>query len=383
MASIGGVVDLQVFLQEVQGLRLFRGGEMRLVITLRASDDPTGLDLGAKVTPWVPLPDGAALQWIARAATFQVPAERCFEAEFVDSAHLHVDLEQRGHAQHVPQSQILVPSQRHGPSVSAAASACVAGFEFPGMWGAAALRLQQQASTVLTTTTTLAQQLGSVAGLADRAEVVGSVVIPVGKRLIRAQVVPSAGDATWVELGSGEPRVGSLLMELRTHLRLGSPTGPPVPLTPSASEGSPGGTPGTPEVGAFPSPGEAGRESSESEAETPDTASGPPRAAAEAAEALVARRRKDQEDWEAMARSWQEAERVQISARAVTEMLASSDVGRPPEWQPLGSARPAAAPEWQGLAAAGGPAPTGFSTRTVQQGVFPVRVPSVAQKTNG
>ena len=45
--------DLKVRVADAQGLRLKSGGEIRLVITLCASDDLQGEAFGAKVTPWL------------------------------------------------------------------------------------------------------------------------------------------------------------------------------------------------------------------------------------------------------------------------------------------------------------------------------------------
>mmetsp|Transcript_148465 Transcript_148465/g.377651 ORF Transcript_148465/g.377651 Transcript_148465/m.377651 type:complete len:792 (-) Transcript_148465:201-2576(-) len=260
MAS--GVCDstvLQVRVADAQGLRLHRGGEIRLVLTLRASDDPQGEAFGAKVTPWLSVPDGEAPQWRAREATFAVPADRCFQAEFVDTAQLHIELMQRGflpphassppasnHSSAVPESPS--PMGATGmPGLSGAAAALGSAGGSLTAWGAAlrpsrgsaALSAALQGASTAIQTTSFAWPLAGVGGgagsAAERGDVMGILALSVGKRLVRAGTGNDVvGDSSWVELreagspGGGGKVKGSLLLELAAaHRNVGPPPPPP------------------------------------------------------------------------------------------------------------------------------------------------------------
>lgn len=197
-----GTVNLQVNVADAQGLRLKKGGEIRLVLTLRATDDTEGEAFGAKVTPWLPVPENEAPVWRARGAVFSVAADRCCQAEFVDSAHLHIALMQKGH--------VLPPDRPGGAPGGAAASSAPRGL---GLLGIAAA-VQGAAA---------AWSLGVGGG--DRGEVVGVIRMPVGKRLVRFGDAGGGFEgASWVHLvesgeshssSAGSSKVkGSLLLEL-------------------------------------------------------------------------------------------------------------------------------------------------------------------------
>merc|ERR1719422_1416340 len=171
-------VELHVCVSEAQGLRLMRGGEIRLVITLRATDDPHGARFGAKVTPWQVVPEGEAPQWRPRECFFVVPADMCFHAEFVDSANLHIALMQRGH-------EPAAGTQLGGVSLTAA---------FRG------------ASSAISTLTQ-----GGAGPAAQRGEDVGVLVVSVGKLLVNGGGL----GPKWVELADSATKVkGSLMLQL-------------------------------------------------------------------------------------------------------------------------------------------------------------------------
>lgn len=202
-------VDLQVRVADAQGLRLHKGGEIRLVITLCASDDPQGEAFGAKVTPWLKVPDDEAPQWRARECVFCVPVERSFQAEFVDTAHLHIALMQKGHS--VPSADGQPKPPTKGGSTST--------------WTTAFKRADLTA--VLREGPSLAWPLGGVLADAsnERGEVIGILKMPIGRRV--AVMAPSSGlsgeEASWLQLSdpSNEGKTkGSLLLELATHHRM-------------------------------------------------------------------------------------------------------------------------------------------------------------------
>lgn len=280
----GGPV-LHVRVADAQGLRLMPGGEIRLVITLRAADDPVGEAFGAKVTPWLEIPSNQAPQWRAREAVFTIPAERCFQAEFVDSAHLHMILMQKGFVQPQqtqPPPPPLPPAEGANPTVLAAG------------W-AAALK-QRGLTAALQTASTLQQHLA--APTPDRGEAVGALRLNVGKRLV-CNSTGTVEDANWVQLvenetgeigvaGQGQRIKGSLLLELAvSHLQAARQNQPPPPPPPPpdaaevrpASEEEKEGTPLTAVLAQAASPRTSAEETSDSASESggaaSDTASTP------------------------------------------------------------------------------------------------------------
>ncbi|CAK0847995.1 unnamed protein product [Prorocentrum cordatum] len=194
--------NLRVKVADAQGLRLMRGGEIRLVITLCARDDPEGDTFGAKVTPWLEVPGLAAPQWKARETSFSVAAERCFQAEFVDSAYVNIDLYQRGHTVPggpQPSADAVAPGGAAGPAGSRSLN-----WSTLKPRGLALNSALQRASSLLNGPTP------------DRGEVVGSLRLPVGKQLACGAQRP----VEWAELldaheqpGRGRAK-GSLLLDV-------------------------------------------------------------------------------------------------------------------------------------------------------------------------
>jgi len=222
MAKDGPAVDLQVRVADAQGLRLQPGGEIRLVITLRAADDPEGEAFGLKVTPWMVVPEGEAPQWRARGAVFSVPADRCYQADFVDSAHLHIALMQRGHT---------VATERAGPPQASARNLGWSALKQKGL----SVALQGASASI-----PLAWPLGSPAS--DRGSVVGILRLPVGQRLACPDDVGSVEDPEWVRLveysADGNERIkGSLLLELVAAYRA-PPSLPSPPSLDAAGNGA-------------------------------------------------------------------------------------------------------------------------------------------------
>eukprot|EP00929_Paragymnodinium_shiwhaense_P097994 TRINITY_DN59558_c0_g1_i1.p1 TRINITY_DN59558_c0_g1~~TRINITY_DN59558_c0_g1_i1.p1 ORF type:complete len:845 (-),score=232.43 TRINITY_DN59558_c0_g1_i1:108-2642(-) len=229
-------VSLQVRVVDAQGLRLNRGGEIRLVITLRAADDLEGEKFGAKVTPWLQVPEDRAPQWRARGAIFSVPEERGFQAEFVESAHLHIALWQKGAIQHAGVSKDAAPA---APAATGAAATGV-------NRGLGLLRLQPKAFADALQKTAAIANAGAIvgaianAGAADRGELVGSLKVPVGRRLVGGKEDSCGGadfseGAAWLELvdsADGDPanakRKGSLLLELGMSYQTGQPSAMPA-----------------------------------------------------------------------------------------------------------------------------------------------------------
>eukprot|EP00434_Breviolum_minutum_P040425 symbB.v1.2.035922.t1/scaffold4951.1/size34176/3 len=195
--------DLKVRVADAQGLRLMSGGEIRLVITLCASDDLQGEAFGAKVTPWLGVPADEAPQWKAREAVFAVPMERCFEATFVDSAHLHIALMQKGHAG-------TGSPERQRPSAGVPPTTAMRGLSVLRQSGLSALRIAEQAAfPAFPLSPDLKRQNG---------EMIGALKIPVGRSLVCGQ--GEFDGAQWVHLlpQKGEGHVkGSLLLEISTN----------------------------------------------------------------------------------------------------------------------------------------------------------------------
>jgi len=251
-------VVCHVRVADAQGLRLFRGGAIRLVITLRSIEDPDGEYFGLKVTPWQEVPQNCAPSWRPREAIFCVPAERCFSAEFVDSAHLHIALMQKEHA--LPVGEVAPP-----PAAP------------PRRFGLlnlnSALRPEGLAAA-------LSGAVAAVQGLAadavpDRGECLGTLRLPVGMRLVSPDATGGMEGLTWVKLvepgDGGQKAKGSLLLELKTahnHLTVPMPQVPRAmpstvaepPQSPSSGSGAqahgevPGSPHGSPAQAAEPSP---------------------------------------------------------------------------------------------------------------------------------
>lgn len=213
---------LQVCVADAQGLRLMRGGEIRLVLTLRAADDPEGETFGAKVTPWQGVPENEAPQWTCRQAIFTVPTERGLQPEFIGSAYLHIALMQRGHS--APAGSSFGGAGSAGGEASRGGLGLLA----RGVVGA----LQETRSALLRGGT--------------RGEVVGSLKLPVGAKLAcpASRGDSGTGGASWVYLheestGSlslgGATRVkGSLLLETTTALK--APQSRPAEGAPAATQ---------------------------------------------------------------------------------------------------------------------------------------------------
>ncbi|CAK9012566.1 unnamed protein product [Durusdinium trenchii] len=190
------------------------GGEIRLVITLCASDDLQGEAFGAKVTPWLKVPTDEAPQWKAREALFAVPMERCFEATFVDSAHLQIALMQKGHAS--PQER---PNKSMAQQVGSLGFSALQG-------GLSALRVE---SFPLGSAVNLGFERQSQGG-----EMIGILKIPVGRRLACGQ--GGNDGAQWVQLQKNETVKGSLLLELATDEHLEAMAAAVIsPVVPTAS----------------------------------------------------------------------------------------------------------------------------------------------------
>ncbi|CAE7828479.1 HCN4 [Symbiodinium sp. CCMP2592] len=195
-------VELKVRISDAQGLRLQRGGEIRLVITLCTSLDREGAEFGAKVTPWLPVPPDEAPQWKAREAIFRLLKSRCFEAEFVDSAHLHIALMQKGAEQ---------------PEKTTLAGAALGGFSAFKQGGFSALRSHAAASAS-------ALPLGGFQN--ERGDLVGSLNISVGRRLACAE---EDGGPIWLQLLDVDGR------NVKGQLLVDFPQPPPVPAQTVAS----------------------------------------------------------------------------------------------------------------------------------------------------
>ncbi|CAE7415089.1 Kcnh2 [Symbiodinium sp. CCMP2456] len=196
MTTVTTAVELKVRIADAQGLRLQRGGEIRLVITLCTSLDREGAEFGAKVTPWLPVPPDEAPQWKAREAIFRLPQSRCFEAEFVDSAHLHIALMQKGAEQ---------------PEKTTLAGAALGGISAFKQGGFSALRSHAAASAS-------ALPLGGFQN--ERGDLVGSLKISVGRRLACAE---EDGGPTWLQLLDVDGR------NVKGQLLVDFPQSPPTP----------------------------------------------------------------------------------------------------------------------------------------------------------
>lgn len=201
-------VTLMVRVADAQGLRLFRGGELRLVISLRADDDPDGILFGAKVTPWQQVPENQAPIWRAREAIWAIPAERCFQAEFVDSAYLCLVMKQRGHSK--PSEKTPAPLAAEGLS-----------------WSSFAAVLKGASETLS----------GAVT---DDSEIIGTLRLPLGKRLVCSGDPGGMEGAQWAQIYDEEDtrRIkGSLLLEFVTVHNLAQPPKPAVSVpTPPPSQ---------------------------------------------------------------------------------------------------------------------------------------------------
>eukprot|EP00931_Biecheleriopsis_adriatica_P085089 TRINITY_DN5930_c0_g2_i1.p1 TRINITY_DN5930_c0_g2~~TRINITY_DN5930_c0_g2_i1.p1 ORF type:complete len:682 (-),score=181.29 TRINITY_DN5930_c0_g2_i1:36-2081(-) len=212
-------IALKVRVGDAQGLRLMRGGEIRLVITLCTSDDSEGLDFGAKVTPWQAVPEDEAPQWGAREALFLVPTDRCFEAAFVDSAHLHVALMQRGHAS--PQER-KAQAETPAASLKGAALGGLSAFK-RGDINAARAAFSKGAASI---------PFGAPFAdnsSAERGEMIGALKLPVGRRMACSE---QDDEARWIQLleggkeGPHQKVKGSLLLEVSSlHVQ---PARPPA-----------------------------------------------------------------------------------------------------------------------------------------------------------
>eukprot|EP00928_Gymnodinium_smaydae_P088716 TRINITY_DN72779_c0_g1_i1.p1 TRINITY_DN72779_c0_g1~~TRINITY_DN72779_c0_g1_i1.p1 ORF type:complete len:799 (+),score=151.32 TRINITY_DN72779_c0_g1_i1:78-2474(+) len=204
----GPGAKLQVCVTDAQGLRLKRGGEIRLVLTLRASDDLAGEAFGAKVTPWLAVPENEAPQWRPRSAFFEVPPGRLSQAVFSESAHVHISLWQRGCA---------VPADRSGGALASNAPAAL-GLGMLGLKSKSlAAALQQGASSI----SNLGLPLGGATN--DRGEVLAELCLPVGSRLKNLSADGYSDGGSWLELLEGgesdslggAPKIkGSLLIQL-------------------------------------------------------------------------------------------------------------------------------------------------------------------------
>lgn len=232
-------VSLQVCVADAQGLKLMRGGEIRLVLTLRAADDPEGVGFGAKVTPWQAVPETEAPRWRAREAIFAVPAERGSQPDFIESAYLHIALMQRG-----------AVSSSTGSTGAVAAQAAHVGLGYLSL-GAALGALQETTSAFLGESR-------------DRGEAIGVLKLPVGKQLVRGDC--GSDGASWAHLheeqsdGVGRLR-GALLLELATAHNLPH-SRPPVPLAglpPTQASQAPQALPDAPQQHPLPQPPSPGR----------------------------------------------------------------------------------------------------------------------------
>lgn len=187
--SAVSAIDLHVRVADAQGLRLLPGGEIRLVITLRSGRDLQGEFFGAKVTPWLQVPRDQAPQWKARGAIFSVSVAKCCDADFQDSAHLHVSLMQRGHA--VPEKAAPAPAK--------------------GLLAS----MKQKGKALQSASSTLAWPLGS-SQAAAKGEEVGALSLNVGKQLACADGALAEECSEWLQLQTQEPGKGKgwLLLEI-------------------------------------------------------------------------------------------------------------------------------------------------------------------------
>ena len=139
-----------------------------------------------------------------------MPLERCFEASFVDSAHLQIALMQKGHS---------LPSTERPKAAPMAPMASIQSLGFSALQGGlSALRAE-------------GFPLGAGVHLGyDRqgGETIGILKIPVGRRLACGQ--GGNDGAQWVQLQKDEAVKGSLLLELCTDEQLE----PAVPAAPSS-----------------------------------------------------------------------------------------------------------------------------------------------------
>mmetsp|Transcript_42188 Transcript_42188/g.98977 ORF Transcript_42188/g.98977 Transcript_42188/m.98977 type:complete len:690 (-) Transcript_42188:112-2181(-) len=204
-------VTLRVRVADAQGLRLMKGGEIRLVITLRSTVDKEGGRFGAKVTPWQEVPENAAPVWKAREAAWTLPAHICYEAEFIDSAALSIELMQRGHE---------CPAEKASEPLLAAAT------PQPGGPAAAWQSLGSRGLGAALQNTALGQRgltalrAKLASGLEKPPDVVGSLRLPLGTRLVRP--ADHCEGAQWIQLMDiSDGRVkGTLLLELIVVLSL-------------------------------------------------------------------------------------------------------------------------------------------------------------------
>ncbi|CAE8587779.1 unnamed protein product, partial [Polarella glacialis] len=155
-----------------------------------------------------------APQWRARGAVFSVPTDRCFQAEFVETAHLHVALMQKG----------CVP-----PAETPLAQSSSKGL-FQGGLSSALKRGLREGAASIPIASFGAGLLGDAAS--ERGEVVGSLKLPIGRRMACSgqdaggrsfsEQDAGAGDAaSWARLlegGSNQREKGSLLIELAAQL---------------------------------------------------------------------------------------------------------------------------------------------------------------------
>jgi len=191
-------VTLKVRVADAQGLRLQKGGEIRLKITLRSTSDREGQRFGAKVTPWQEVPENAAPIWKGREAEWNLPADVCYEAEFIDSASLMIELMQRGH-----ETDGKAPPQ--APAWPALGSQS---------FGAA---LQKSALGQRGLTAIRGGALAKLAGGLERApDIIGTLRLPLGKRLVCPAEFMGGEGAQWVQLLDGPDGSvkGTLLLEL-------------------------------------------------------------------------------------------------------------------------------------------------------------------------
>lgn len=288
------------------------GGEIRLVITLCVADDLQGEAFGAKVTPWQQVPADEAPQWKAREAVFAVPMERCFEATFVDSAHLHIALMQKGHTNSgSPERQ--KPVAGGGGIAGVAPSTAMRGLSALRQSGLSALRIAEQLPVP-----TFPLSTGFLGESAERqnGEMIGALKIPVGRHLACGQ--GEFDGAQWVHLlpQKGEGHVkGSLLLELST----GQPDTPEAPVP----EPPPAAALATREVSPIPSPRPSGYMSDSTESGTVSEAS----ASSSAQHAVSSNTRTEEE--EAFLKSLS-AE----SHKVLVEMSKAKPVQAPREWRP-------------------------------------------------
>mmetsp|Transcript_12228 Transcript_12228/g.27709 ORF Transcript_12228/g.27709 Transcript_12228/m.27709 type:complete len:666 (+) Transcript_12228:65-2062(+) len=194
-------VTLKVRVADAQGLRLQKGGEIRLKITLRSTPDREGLRFGAKVTPWQDVPENAAPIWKGREAEWNLPADVCYEAEFIDSASLVIELMQRGH-----EADAKAPPQGAAGGWPALGSQS---------FGAA---LQKSALGQRGLTAIRGGALAKLAGSLERSpDIIGTLRLPLGKRLVcPAEFMGGGEGAQWVQLLDGPDGSvkGTLLLEL-------------------------------------------------------------------------------------------------------------------------------------------------------------------------